>query len=158
MAGHTSIERCPSNLPKRWQAIWRQARDEMKEAGTFTAAMRPLLDEYVYAMQAAEDARKGFKWLDALEVYAHENAAELELPDWRALAQITGSLPSMWDKHVKRAADLAGLLGLTPKAQRDLKRKTTGKDGGDGDSKPDPFAALDGSGDELAPRRRRRAS
>lgn len=149
--GVPSIEKCPEGLGPNWNAIWRLTRDELKDAGTFSASMRPLLDEFVFALKGAEDARVGFGWLDALKVYASENASEMELPDWRALAQIAGGLPNQWDKHAKRAAVLADLLGLSPKAAKALGKKAEGEDG---DQDSDPFAGLD----ELDAKRRGRAS
>ena len=39
----------------------------LKEQGTWAWEQKPLLDEYVFALIGAKDARRGFKWLDALE-------------------------------------------------------------------------------------------
>lgn len=151
--GVASIEKCPAGLDPKWSATWRLTRDELKEAGTFSASMRPLLDEFVFALKGAEDARIGFGWLDALEIYASENESEMEIPDWRALAQISGSLPTQWDKHAKRASALADQLGLSPKAQRSLGKKLEG--GKDGKQDTDPFSGLD---DEVSAKRQAKAA
>jgi hypothetical protein len=149
MAGVPSIEKCPEGLSTAWSGVWRQARDEMKDLDTFSASMRPLLDEYVYALKAAQDARVGFRWLDALEEYA-DDADELPEIAWSVLRRIAEGLPAMWDRHTKRAMELAGTLGLTPKAQKALSVKL--KEGGD--AEPDnPFAGLD----EVAQKRQAKA-
>lgn len=123
----------------------------LKEQGSWAWEQKPLLDEYVFALRAADQARLGFKWLDALEAYADSDAAELELPDWRALAQVVGSLPAMWDRHSKRASALADQLLLTPTARKKAGVKV---DGGKDDEKPqDPFAGLD---DEVGAKRKAR--
>ncbi|HEY7831784.1 MAG TPA: hypothetical protein VIC06_14575 [Solirubrobacteraceae bacterium] len=116
----------------------------MKLVDTFSASMRPLLDEYVFALRAAEDARVGFGWLGRLENIAEDDIA------WEALGKIVSGLPVQWDKHTKRAMELAGVLGLTPKAQKALSVKA--KEGKDGEQ-DDPFGGLD----ELEPRRQARS-
>jgi hypothetical protein len=78
---------------------------------------KPLLDEYVYALKAAEDARKGFKWLDALEVVRRERGRLPEIA-WTTLAKIAGGLPAQWDKHTKRAMALADQLALTDRGRK----------------------------------------
>lgn len=151
--GVPSIEKCPSGLDPKWSATWRLTRDELKEAGTFSASMRPLLDEFVYALKAAEEARVGFKWLDSLERYA-EDASEDDLPAiaWTVLERIATGLPNVWDKHAKRASALADQLGLSPKAQRSLGKKLEG--GKDGKQDADPFSGLD---DEVGAKRKAKA-
>ena len=148
--GVPSIEKCPKGLGPQWSAIWRLTRDELKDAGTFTASMRPLLDEFVFALKAAEEARVGFKWLDSLEQYAEE-AEELPEIAWTVLRQIATGLPVVWDKHAKRASALADLLGLSPKAARALGKNVEGPDA---NKDADPFAGLD----ELDKKRRGRTS
>jgi hypothetical protein len=135
-----TAETPPKGLDAYWLGVWRHVLKTLKEQGTWAWEQRPLVDEYVYAMKAAQDARRGFKWLDALEVYASEHRDQMELPDWRALAQITGALPATWDKHAKRAAALADQLALTPRGRKaaGLKREES-KDGNEND----PFAELD---------------
>ncbi len=137
-----SVERPPS-LPAPWLDVWRGALKAMKDHGTWAPAMRPLLDEYVFALRAASDVREGFGWLDHLE----ESVASEEI-DWLVLRQIATGLPMVWDRHAKRASALADQLGLTPKG-----RKAGGLGGKADKDKPelkrDSFEALD----ELAPRR-----
>jgi hypothetical protein len=111
----------------------------LKDQDTWAWEQKPLLDEYVFALRAAEDARQGFAWLDHLE----ESVASEEI-DWIVLRQIAGALPTQWDRHTKRAAALADVLILTPAA-----RKRHGIIGGDEESE-DAFAEFD----ELAARRR----
>lgn len=139
--GVPSIEKCPAGLDPRWSGVWRLTRDELKEAGSFSASTRPLLDEFVFALKGADEARVGFKWLSALEEYADVNAGELPEIAWSTLGQIASGLPTQWDRHAKRAATLAELLGLTPKAKRALGKKLDG--GADGEQSKDPFAGLD---------------
>lgn len=150
--GVPHIEKCPKGLGASWSATWRLTRDELKEAGTFSASMRPLLDEFVFALKAAEEARVGFRWLDSLEDYAERDPND-NLPEiaWTVLRQIATGLPTVWDKHAKRASALADQLGLSPKAQRALGKKLEGgKDG----KQDDPFAALD---DEVGAKRKAKA-
>jgi hypothetical protein len=148
--GVPSIEKCPSGLDPKWSATWRLTRDELKEAGTFSASMRPLLDEFVFALKAAEEARIGFRWLDSLEQYAEASDPD-DLPEiaWTVLRQIATGLPVVWDKHAKRASALADQLGLSPKAQRALGRKLEG--GKDGEQDTNPFSGLD---DEVSAKRK----
>jgi hypothetical protein len=151
--GVPTAEKPPKGLNAYWLGVWRHALKTLKEQGTWAWEQRPLLDEYVYAMKAAQEARQGFDWLDALESYAKANASEMELPDWRALAQITSALPTMWDKHAKRAAALADQLALTPRGRKAIGMKR--EEGKDGEQDNDPFAGLD---DEVARKRKAKAS
>lgn len=143
-----TAERPPVGLNAYWLGAWRHALSLMKEQGTWGWELKPLLDEYVYALRAAEATRDGFAWLDALEVYA-ENADELPEIAWATLAQIASSLPIQWDRHTKRAALLADKLVLTPEA-----RKRHGIFDDVEQDAADPFAAVDGASDELAKRRK----
>jgi hypothetical protein len=113
----------------------------LKEQGSWAWEQKPLLDEYVFALKAAQQAREGFDWLDSLEQYA-ENADDLPEIAWTVLRQIAGGLPTQWDRHSKRATALADTLILTPAARR---RHGLGAD----DTPADPFAEFD----ELAARR-----
>jgi hypothetical protein len=143
MAPRPTCERPPKGLNAWWTHVWDHALTVMQAQGTWAWELKPLLDEYVFALRAAEATRDGFAWLDALEVYA-ENADELPEIAWSVLREIAGSLPTQWDRHVKRALTLADQLALTPRG-----RKAVGV--GDSEEQPaDPFAILD----ELAPRRR----
>jgi hypothetical protein len=143
MAPRPTAERPPSGLNAYWTHTWDHALTVLKDQGTWAWELKPLLDEYVFALKAAEDARVGFKWLEHLE----EEVASEDV-DWLVLQRIAGGLPTQWDRHTKRAAALAELLVLTPKAQK--------AHGLGGEEKPeDPFDDFD---DELAQRRERRAS
>lgn len=147
MASVPTAERPPAGLTAYWLGAWRLALKTLKDQGTWALEQKPLLDEYIYALRAAEDARKGFKWLDVLEEYADENAADMPAISWTALRQIAGSLPTVWDKHSKRAAALADQLALTPRGRKTINLAT------DEDEDADPFDALDQE-DELAARRK----
>jgi 4-hydroxyphenylpyruvate dioxygenase-like putative hemolysin len=85
----------------------------LKEQGTWEWEQKPLLDEYVYALRAAEQTREGFAWLDHLT----ETVAREEI-DWITLKQVAGNLPTQWDRHVKRATLLADKLVLTPEVKK----------------------------------------
>ena len=133
----------PPAIKMPWLQVWRNTLRELKDLGIWAPHLRPLLDEYVLALRGAHDAREGFAWLDHLE----ESIASEEI-DWVVLRQIASGLPTLWDKHAKRAAALADQLCLTPRG-----RKAAGlvfeEDANDNE---DPFGALD----ELAPRREAR--
>jgi hypothetical protein len=147
MAPRPTTERPPKGLNAYWVGAWRAALKVMQDQGTWAPELKPLLDEYIFALRAAEATRDGFAWLDHLE----EAVASEEI-DWLVLRQIATGLPAQWDRHTKRAAALAEVLVLTPKARRAL-----GIGCDDEDTPEDPLDALDGE-DELAPRRQRRAS
>lgn len=91
--------------------------DTLKEQGTWAWEQKPLLDEYVFALKGAEDAREGFRWLDALESYA-DDADDLPEITWAVLQRLAGNLPTQWDRHAKRAAALADQLALTPRGRK----------------------------------------
>jgi hypothetical protein len=119
----------------------------LKAQGSWSWELKPLLDEYVFALRAAEATRDGFAWLDALERYADSGA---EMPDiaWKVLGEIAGSLPTQWDRHAKRAATLADQLALTPRG-----RKAVGLGFSDDQQASDPLSELD----EIAVKRAVRA-
>lgn len=141
MAPQPTAERPPKNLNAYWTGAWRHALKTLKDQGSWAWEQKPLLDEYVYALRAAEDARKGFGWLDHLE-----EAVASEEVDWLALRAIAAGLPVQWDKHTKRAAALADQLALTPRGRKAINLAT------DDEDEVDPFAALDQE-DELAAKR-----
>lgn len=147
MAPRATADRPPKGLNSYWTHTWDRARSVMVEQGTWAWELKPLLDEYVYAMRAAEAARHGFKWLDALEEYA-ENADDLPEIAWSVLREIAGGLPTQWDRHTKRAAALADQLALTPRGRKAIALADTTEE------PEDPFGRLD-EGDELAKRRKR---
>lgn len=112
-----TAEQPPEGLTAYWLGVWRHALKILKEQGTWKWEQRPLLDEYVYALVAAEQARVGFGWLEHLtEVIAADEV------QWNILEKIAGGLPTHWDRHTKRAAALAEKLILTPDSQSRLVR------------------------------------
>lgn len=150
MGMRPTAERPPSGLNSYWNHVWNRALDVMKDQGSWAWELKPLLDEYVYALRAAEATRDGFAWLAALERYA-EDADDLPEIAWTTLGQIAGGLPTQWDRHTKRASALADQLALTPRGRKAVRV-------GDSDDKPsDPFSALDAGRDELSSRRANRA-
>jgi hypothetical protein len=151
MAPVPTAERPPQGLDARWLGVWRHALKTLKEQGSWAWEQAPLLAEYVYALRAADDARQGFGWLDALEAYAGEHADQLEIPDFQVLAKIAGGLPTQWDRHTKRAQALADQLLLTPRG-----RRAAGLGAGEDDAPLGGLEALDAATDELAPRRQRK--
>lgn len=132
-----TAERPPEGLNAYWLGVWRHALKQLQDQGSWAWEQKPLLDEYVYALKAAEDARKGFKWLDALEVYA-ENADDLPEIAWSTLRGIASGLPNVWDRHAKRAMALADQLALT-----DRGRKAADIHDGDEAEEPSGLDALD---------------
>lgn len=149
--GVPTAETPPRGLDAYWLGVWRHALKVLKAQGSWAWEQKPLLDEYVFALRAADQARLGFKWLDALEVYAEAEAEDLPQVAWTTLGQITGSLPAMWDRHSKRASALADQLLLTPATRKKAGVKVHG---GKDDEKPqDPFAGLD---DEVGAKRKAR--
>jgi hypothetical protein len=143
-----TAERPPCGLDARWLGVWRHAIRTLKEQGTWKWEQQPLLAEYVYALRAADDAREGFRWLDALEDRAGEP------PDFQALLRIASGLPNVWDKHVRRASMLADQLALT-----DRGRKAIGILAAEEEPAESPFAGLDEAPpDEIGARRRARGA
>lgn len=144
MAPRPVAERPPKGLNSYWTHVWDRALVVLKEQGTWAWEQKPLLDEYVFALRAAEATRDGFEWISNYEPAASEDV------DWMVLRQIAGSGPTAWDRHTKRAAALAQALVLTPKARHELGIGT------EDDKADDPFASFNAAPqDELAPRRRR---
>lgn len=135
----------PPGIKMPWLQVWRNALRELKETGVWAPHVRPLLDEYVYALKGAADCRDGFAWLDHLE-----GCVASEDIDWIVLGKIAGGLPTAWDRHTKRAAALADQLALTPRG-----RKAAGLIGEESDGVEDPFGAIDAH-DELKSRREAR--
>lgn len=131
MAPVPTAERPPEGMNAYWLGVWRHALKSLKGQGTWKAEQKPLLDEYVHALRAAEAARVGFAWLDSLE-----DVASRDEIDWQVLGQIAGALPTQWDRHVKRAEKLAHTLLLTPESQ---KRHVNS----DSDPEEDPLAEFD---------------
>jgi hypothetical protein len=136
-----TAERPPAGLNSYWTGTWRRALKILKEQGTWAWEQKPLLDEYIHALHAAESSRKGFAWLDHLE-----DAVASEEIDWIALRTIATGLPTQWDRHTKRAAALADQLALTPRGRKAI---NVGDDQGDAGKANDPLSGLD----ELATRR-----
>lgn len=135
-------ERPPKGLNAYWLGVWRHALKTLKAQGSWAWEQRPLLDEYVEALRAAEAARAGFGWLEHLE-----DAVAREEVDFVMLRQVASGLPTQWDRHVKRAQSLADQLALTPRGRKAVGLAESEEPEG---TAADPLAALD----ELATRRR----
>ncbi|GAC1406101.1 MAG: hypothetical protein NVSMB60_25780 [Mycobacterium sp.] len=52
-----AAERPPEGLDAWWLGVWRGALKALKEQGSWAWQQRPLLDEYVFALIAAQSAR-----------------------------------------------------------------------------------------------------
>lgn len=140
----------PPALREPWLAVWRHALKTMKAQGTWDWTLRPLLDEYVDALQAAKRCRDGVGWIDVFADHLIDNFDGDEI--WEhtlALSRLAGSLPAQQDKNVRRAMALADQLILTPRAQ-----KAQGVLAPEEAEDVDPFDALAQS-DQLAARRNR---
>jgi len=148
--GVPTAERPPNGLDAYWLGVWRHALHVLKEQNSWAWEQKPLLDEYVFALRAAEATRDGFRWLEALEEYV-EDADDVPEIAWATLREIAGSLPTQWDRHTKRAAALADQLLLTPRG-----RKAAGHVDQHEDEPVSPFDALDAA-DELAQKRQDRS-
>lgn len=147
MAPRPTAERSPSGLSSYWTHVWDHALKQLQAQGSWAWEQKPLLDEYVFALKGAEDARNGFKWLDALEEYA-DGADDLPEIAWMTLGKIAAGLPIQWDRHTKRAMALADQLALT-----DRGRKAAGV--GNSDDAEQPVSALDAlDGGNVTPIRR----
>jgi hypothetical protein len=60
MAPRPTADRPPSGLKSSyWTHVWDHALNVLKTQGTWAWEQKPLLDEYVFALIAAEDAREG---------------------------------------------------------------------------------------------------
>jgi hypothetical protein len=149
MPPRPSAERPPSGLDSYWTHVWDHALKVLQEQGTWAWEQKPLLDEYVFALKAAQQAREGFAWLDHLE----ESVASEEV-DFQALRQIATGLPTQWDRHTKRAAALADILLLTERA-----RKAHGLADEPADEPEDDWSAIygDSSSGTVTPLRRKSA-
>lgn len=138
MGSRPTAERPPSGLNSYWTHTWDRALKVLQDDGTWAWELKPLLDEYVYALRAAEATRDGFAWLAALERYA-EDAEDLPEIAWSVLGKIADGLPAQWDRHTKRAAALADQLALTPRG-----RKAAGVGDKDDDKPKSKLDSLDG--------------
>lgn len=133
-----SAEKPPTGLMGPWRAVWSEARTEIVRLGAWSKPRRRLLDSYVFALR------------DAAHLAELARAAPVSQSKESGLP----SAHSAWaaaDRERKAAIALAGELGLTARAAKLLDGKL--EDNGEGAA--DPYRALD---DELAPRRKRRAS
>lgn len=52
-----AAETPPQGLDAEWLGVWRHALKVMKEQGTWAWELKPLLDEYVFALIRARDLR-----------------------------------------------------------------------------------------------------
>lgn len=53
-----TAERPPQGLDADWLGVWRHALKVLKEQGTWSWELRPLLDEYVFALMESDHARR----------------------------------------------------------------------------------------------------
>jgi hypothetical protein len=149
MAPRPTAERPPSGLNSYWTHVWDLGLEVLKEQGTWAWELKPLLDEYVFALRAAEATRDGFEWLEALNKYAGVNSDEMPDIAWSVLGQVASGLPTQWDRHTKRASALADQLALTPRGRKAIGLARSDDEAAEGD----PLAELD----ELAERRATRS-
>lgn len=91
----------PPAITEPWLDAWRSALEQLKEQGSWVVAQRPMLDQYAFALRAA---------------------------DW---AMEAGDAQIEWDKHSKRALAFAEALGLTAKARKVLAVKAKAADSGE---------------------------
>jgi len=64
MAAVPEAEKRPQGLELLWCHAWDQALKVMKARGTWDRSLRPFLDEYVYALRAAQLAREAGRPVD----------------------------------------------------------------------------------------------
>ena len=145
MAPRPTAERPPKGLNAEWTHVFQCALDTLKAQDSWSWELKPLLDEYIYALRAAQQCRDGFAWLDSM-------LGDLDGREWddvQSLTKLAAGLPTMWDRHTKRAQALADQLALTPRGRKAIGVRA------DGDDKQpaDPFQEAD----ELAERRIKRA-
>jgi phage terminase small subunit len=133
--GIPTVEKAPGGLKDPWLGVWRFALKEMQRVGTWAPPLRPFLDEYVVALRTAREHR------------ATAELCPVEENRESGLTHVHAGFASA-DREMRRAAQLAELLGLTPKAQRALAVKAE-----EPVEEPDVFAEAD----ELAARRRKTA-
>ena len=97
----------PPKLKQPYWGMWGYAQKAMKDAGTWSASMRPLLDEYIDCWRLAAEHRTRAEQRPFEE--NRESGLEHAHDGFKsALA------------HSARAMALADALGLTPKAQKAL--------------------------------------
>lgn len=113
--GVATLERAPG-LREPWLGYWRVSLRAMKDAGSWSLAVRPLLDEYIAALRMADVARLAAGSREFVEgearTFAHPGIM-------------------LADRESRRALMLADALGLTPRAAESA------------DAAADPFAELD---------------
>lgn len=128
--GVPNLEKAPS-IAEPWLGLWRVSLAEMKATDTWKTHLRPLLDRYVEGLRLASEHRA----VAEVSPFTHSERTERDY--------IHPGFASA-DREEKRAVMIAGALGLTPKALKDL-GALEGSDGDDDES----LAAFD----ELAARR-----
>lgn len=160
MAGRSTADRPPQGLDAHHLGVWRHAYRCLVEQESWAWEQAPLLSEYVHALQSAQEARDGFRWLERLVDHIERlTEGDADAVDWEALSRITGrleriaaGLPVQWDRHAKRAAALADQLALTPRGR---KAAGIGEQRDDEPQPADPFDEIDAH-DEVGERRRAR--
>ena len=155
MARTPDIEKPPGGLKEPYLGMWRLALKHLKETGLWQWTLRPLLDEYIFALRTAREHRAIAQ--DAVQTIVHykgrpdEYAETLPAGTRRSRESDLDSLHPGFasaDREIKRAVQLAGELGITPKAQQALVAKAGAPE------EPDAFTQAD----ELATRRTRKAA
>lgn len=101
----------PPAIHEPWLQVWRLALRAMKESGTWSPPMRPLLDEYVTALRTAREHRLAGE-IDPIEINRESGLSHMHAGFASA------------SKHLADARALADLLGLTPKARKALEEKS----------------------------------
>jgi hypothetical protein len=149
----------PPGVKEPWLAVWRLALKAMKEVGTWSAPMKPLLDEYVTALRVAREYRAIAE--AGVQTIHHRAKDGEEAWDETLPAGIQRSMDTgidhphkgfdLADREMRRAMSLADMLGLTPKAQKALVEKAAEEP-----VEPSAFAAADRLARGHAPAKRRR--
>lgn len=53
-----ALEMEPAGLSEHWSGVWQGTRDALVECEAWGSELKPFLDEYVFALVAAESARE----------------------------------------------------------------------------------------------------
>lgn len=122
-----------------WRNLWEGCQRQLKEQGTWQEQQKPLLDQYVFAVKEALEHRA---LADEQPTAEHADGRVYLHPGFASA-----------DRAVKRAASLADLLGLTPKARKALGLLDLDDDADDQDDQPSALDAQPVSLDELRARR-----
>jgi phage terminase small subunit len=155
MARTPDVEKPPGGLKEPYLGIWRYALKHLKESDLWRPTLRPLLDEYAFALRTARAHRLLAE--TTVQIITHYKGREdewiEELPPGvrRNRESDLDSLHPGFasaDREIKRAIAIAAELGITPKAQQALVAAA------DAPEEPDAFTQAD----ELTARRTRKAA